>query len=91
MGNILNIDTLSKRSQELCLSQAKLARDLDVSRESVSKWFRNEAYPRPEKLLKLARILNLSFSELVTQITTVSSNRSASAFSAPKPLHHPAT
>lgn len=71
MKNTLNITTLNQRTQELGLSQSQLAKDLDVSRESVSKWFRNEAYPRPDKLLKLARLLNLAFSELVTQITTV--------------------
>lgn len=71
MKNLLNIDTLSQRTQELGLSQAKLAKALDVSRESISKWFRNEAYPRPDKLLKLARTLNLTFSELVSQIATI--------------------
>ncbi len=70
MKNTLNIEKLGNRSQELGLSQTKLARDLDVSRESVSKWFRNEAYPRPDKLLKLARILNLTFSELVIKTAT---------------------
>jgi transcriptional regulator with XRE-family HTH domain/Zn-dependent peptidase ImmA (M78 family) len=71
MKNSLNIDTLNQRTQALGLSQSQLAKDLGVSRESVSKWFRNEAYPRPDKLLKLARILDVAFSELVTQITTV--------------------
>jgi transcriptional regulator with XRE-family HTH domain len=71
MKNILNIENLGNRSRELGFSQTKIARDLGVSRESVSKWFRNEAYPRPDKLLKLARILNLTFSELVIKVTTV--------------------
>jgi transcriptional regulator with XRE-family HTH domain/Zn-dependent peptidase ImmA (M78 family) len=71
MKNSLNIDTLNQRAQVLGFSQSRLAKDLGVSRESVSKWFHNEAYPRPDKLLKLARILNLGFAELVTQITTV--------------------
>lgn len=71
MKSTLNITTLNQRAQELGLSQSKLAKDLDVSRESVSKWFRNEAYPRPDKLLKLARLLNLGFAELVTQVATV--------------------
>jgi transcriptional regulator with XRE-family HTH domain len=71
MKNSLNIEKLSQRTQELGLSQSKLAKDLGVSRESVSKWFQNEAYPRPDKLLKLARVLNLNFSDLVTRVTTV--------------------
>lgn len=71
MKNSLNIEKLSYRTQELGLSQSKLAKDLGVSRESVSKWFNNEAYPRPDKLLKLARLLDLNFSDLVTKVTTV--------------------
>lgn len=71
MKNTLNIENLTQRAQQLGLSQSKLAKDLGISRESVSKWFNNETYPRPDKLLKLARLLNLGFSELVTQITTV--------------------
>lgn len=71
MKNSLNIEKLNRRTQELGLSQSNLAKDLGVSRESVSKWFQNEAYPRPDKLLKLARLLNLSFSDLVTSVTTV--------------------
>jgi transcriptional regulator with XRE-family HTH domain len=41
---------------------------MQVSREAVSKWLRNEKFPRPAKLLKLARILNLSFAELVSKV-----------------------
>jgi len=72
MKNSLNIEKLNKRSQELGLSQAKLATNLGVSRESVSKWFRNEAIPRPDKLLKLARLLDLTFSELTIRTSTSS-------------------
>ncbi|MBK5274066.1 MAG: helix-turn-helix domain-containing protein [Desulfuromonadales bacterium] len=71
MKNSLNIEKLSQRTEELGLSQSKLAKDLGVSRESVSKWFQNEVYPRPDKLLKLARVLDLNFSDLVTRVTTV--------------------
>lgn len=71
MQNKLNTDQLNQRSQELGLSQAKLAEKLGVSRESVSQWFKNEKFPRPDKLLKLARALNLGFSDLVVEIPTV--------------------
>ncbi len=70
MKNKLNIDHIAQRTKELGLSQAKLAEMLSVSRQSVSQWFKNEKFPRPDKLLKLARILNFRFSDLVVEIPT---------------------
>ena len=71
MENKLNVKNVNQKAQELGLNQTALAKELQVSREAVSKWLRNEKFPRPDKLLKLARILNLSFSELVNKISTV--------------------
>ncbi len=70
MENKLNIKNIDLRVQELGLNQTALAKKMQVSREAVSKWLRNEKYPRPDKLLKLARLLNLSFSELVCKVST---------------------
>lgn len=74
----LNIDRIREKFQELGLTQATVAGDLNVSRESVSKWMKNEAFPRPDKLLKLARQLNLSFSDLV--VTSPEPNEPVVAF-----------
>jgi transcriptional regulator with XRE-family HTH domain len=71
MNNQLNVSQASIRAKELGLSQAKLAELLEVSREAVSQWFKNEKFPRPDKLLKLAKILKLSFTELVTEVPAV--------------------
>jgi len=65
MEKRLNIDLLSDKLVQLGLSQAKLAEELDVSREIVSKWLKNIKFPRPDKLLKLAGILNLAYNEIV--------------------------
>jgi transcriptional regulator with XRE-family HTH domain len=70
MENKLNIKNIERRVQDLGLSQTALAKKMQVSKEAVSKWFRNEKYPRPDKLLKLARLLNLSFGELVCKVST---------------------
>jgi transcriptional regulator with XRE-family HTH domain len=70
MENKLNIKSIDLRVQELGLNQTALAKKMQVSKEAVSKWFRNEKFPRPDKLLKLARILNLSFGELVCKVST---------------------
>jgi transcriptional regulator with XRE-family HTH domain/Zn-dependent peptidase ImmA (M78 family) len=70
MENKLNVKNVHQRVQELGLNQTALAKEMKVSREAVSKWLRNEKFPRPDKLLKLARVLNLSFAELVSKVPT---------------------
>jgi len=68
MTNSLNIETLSRQAETLGHNQSSIAKALGVSRETVSQWFKQEKYPRPDKLLKLARLLELTFSELVTRL-----------------------
>lgn len=68
MTNKLNIEKLSSQAEALGHNQSSLAKVLGVSRETVSQWFKQEKYPRPDKLLKLARLLELSFSELVIKL-----------------------
>lgn len=65
----LNIAALSERLPRVGLSPAKLAAQLDVSREAVSKWMHGESVPTPDKLLRLGALLGLKFEELV--VTTV--------------------
>ena len=65
----LNIEKITEKLESIGLSQSKLASELDVSRESVSKWLKNEKFPRPEKLLRLAQILQLSFDEIIVRLT----------------------
>ena len=47
------------------LTQTAVARELDVSREAVSQWLKGKAFPRPNILLQLGRLLDLAFDELV--------------------------
>jgi len=68
MTNKLNVEKLSSQAEALGHNQSSLAKALGVSRETVSQWFKQEKYPRPDKLLKLARLLELSFSELVIKL-----------------------
>ncbi len=65
MEKRLNLDHLTQAMDTKGLNQATLARELSVSRESVSKWFNNKAFPRPDKLLQLGKIVGLGFSDLV--------------------------
>jgi len=64
----LNLEKITQKLELLGLSQSKLASELGVSREAVSKWMKKEKLPRPEKLLRLAQLLNLSLNEIVTKI-----------------------
>lgn len=70
MTKTLNIEKLTHRAQELGYSQASIAKSMAVSRETVSKWFKNEKFPRPDKILKLGRLLDLTFSDLVIKQAT---------------------
>ena len=48
------------------LSQEDLASALEVSRQSVSKWENNSAVPELDKLVKMARLFEVSLDELVS-------------------------
>jgi transcriptional regulator with XRE-family HTH domain len=61
----LNIEAIKTAMADKGLSAAALAKSMDVSRESVSKWLNAEAVPRPSKLLKLCLLLGLTRSKLL--------------------------
>ena len=63
----LNVKKITEKLDSLGLSQSNLASELHVSREAVSKWMKNEKFPRAEKLLRLAKLLKLSFDEIVAK------------------------
>ena len=64
----LNVKKIIEKLESMGLSQSNLASELSVSRQVVSKWMKNEKFPRPEKLLKLAHRLKLSFDEIVVRL-----------------------
>jgi transcriptional regulator with XRE-family HTH domain len=47
------------------LSQGDLANELNVSRQSISKWENGNSTPDLEKIVKLAEIFNISLDELI--------------------------
>lgn len=65
MQKRLNITKAQEAIAEAGLSQTALAEMLGVSREAVSQWLNSKSFPRPNKLLQLGKLLNLSFGELV--------------------------
>jgi len=48
-------------------NQRVLAKEIGVTPQSVTNWLKGEDFPRPDKLLKLATVLKLSFDQLVEQ------------------------
>ena len=67
MQKSLNINLIKERLTEYGLNQAQLSKEIGVSRETVSQWFKNTIFPRPSKLLKLGKLLELSYNEIVKQ------------------------
>ncbi len=67
MDRALNTENLSKAMELAGLSQTALAKKLDVSKEAVSKWLKGRAYPRPDKLLRLALAVDLGLNDLIVR------------------------
>ena len=65
----LNTGRITERLNSMGLTQSKLASELGVSRQIISNWMKKQKFPRPEKLLRLAKILKLSFDEIVVKIS----------------------
>lgn len=61
--------TLGEKIQQLRkasgLSQDQLAEQLDVSRQSISKWELNDAMPDAKRLVRLSELFNVSIDELL--------------------------
>lgn len=58
-------DKLSKLRKENNYTQEQLAEILGVSRQAISKWESNTAYPETDKLLKLGELYNCSMDYLL--------------------------
>jgi len=67
MKKSLNTERATQAMEAAGLNQASLAKRLEVSKEAVSQWLKHSTFPRPDKLLKLAKILDLPFTELVNR------------------------
>jgi len=67
MQKSLNTSLIKKRLEEYGYNQTSISEQLKVSREAVSQWLKSKTLPKPAKLLKLGKLLDLSYSELVIQ------------------------
>ena len=60
-------ENLKRIRKENNLSQEQLADKLGVSRQAVSKWESNQAYPEMDKVLQICKMFNLNIDELLNQ------------------------
>lgn len=65
MDKQLNVDQLRQAMTAKGLNQSGLAQAVGVSREGVRKWLGGDSFPRPDKLLRLAKTVGMSFQDLV--------------------------
>ena len=68
MRRVFRTEAIGDAMAAAGLNQAALARELDVSREAVSKWLQGRSSPRPDKLLKLALLLDLTLDQMVARV-----------------------
>lgn len=64
MDRKLNCDLVRQAAEKAGFTYTRLAQQVGVSTESVSKWMRGDALPRPGKALKLGRTLGLTYEQM---------------------------
>lgn len=65
MQKSLSSSAIKSALGQLGWSQKELAENVGVTAQAVTNWMKGTDFPRPDKLLKLATVLKLRFTELV--------------------------
>ena len=65
MQKVIHSDNIKNAIQARGWTQKDLASQLGVTGQAVTNWLKGTAFPRPDKLLKLATTLQLGFADLV--------------------------
>ena len=73
-------EKIVKQRKELNYTQEQLADILGVSRQSISKWESNIAYPETDKLIELGKLFNCSMDYLLREEVTEKSGVQTSDF-----------
>lgn len=92
MSKQLNIPLIEKTAEQAGLSQTAIAEHIGKTKAAVSKWFTGKSFPRPPELLKLGRLLQLPYKELVHTLNTeneplVAFRKRASCLTTPKHIN----
>ena len=72
-------EKLAKARKENNITQEQLADRLGVSRQSISKWESDVAYPETDKLIRMSRIFDCSLDYLLKEDVTEKSDKTAVA------------
>ena len=70
MQKVIRKDTFKAALSKRGWTQSALAKAVGVTPQAVTNWLKGVDFPRPDKLLKLATLLKLSFDQLVEQPQT---------------------
>ena len=63
-------EKLQKLRKESGLSQEELADQLNVSRQAVSKWERDNGYPETEKIVRMSKMFQVTIDYLLGEEDT---------------------
>lgn len=82
-------DKLSKKRKENNLTQEQLADILGVSRQAISKWESDLAYPETDKLIRISELFDCSLDYLLKDTEETENTQNINGFSLPlKALLH---
>lgn len=73
-------EKIVKQRKELNYTQEQLADILGVSRQSISKWESDIAYPETDKLIELGKLFDCSMDYLLKEDVTEKNSAQASGF-----------
>ncbi len=65
MPKVIHSENLKRALEARGWTKRDLAAELGVTAQAVTKWMQGVDFPRPDKLLRMAVILQLHFAELV--------------------------
>lgn len=63
-------EKIQKLRKETGLSQEELSYQLNVSRQAISKWERDNGYPETEKIVRMSKLFNVSLDYLLNEEDT---------------------
>ena len=69
MLKVIHSEKIKQALQARGWTQKDLAREIEVTAQAVTNWMKGVDFPRPDKLLKLATTLKLTFADLVVSST----------------------
>lgn len=80
-------EKITRQRKELNYTQEQLAEILGVSRQSISKWESDIAYPETEKLIKMGKLFDCSMDYLLKDEITEKSGNNSKALPVLEQLH----